>query len=64
MLAPASTWRFLIDSMIEAACLIDGQEVPTSCSVGSSIYPQDGDDAETLMRRADEAMYEAKQSKR
>jgi diguanylate cyclase (GGDEF)-like protein/PAS domain S-box-containing protein len=47
-----------------ASCLIDGQEVPTSCSVGSSIYPQDGQDADALLRRADEAMYEAKQSKR
>lgn len=47
-----------------AVCLIEGKEVPTSCSVGASIYPQDGEDAETLMRRADEAMYEAKQAKR
>jgi diguanylate cyclase (GGDEF)-like protein/PAS domain S-box-containing protein len=43
---------------------IDGQDVPTSCSVGASVFPEDGRDAETLLRRADEAMYEAKQGRR
>jgi len=47
-----------------APCRIEGQEIQMSCSVGSSLYPQDGQDAETLMRRADEAMYEAKQARR
>ena len=47
-----------------APCRIEGQEVPTSCSVGSSLYPEDGVDAETLLRRADKAMYEAKQAGR
>jgi diguanylate cyclase (GGDEF)-like protein/PAS domain S-box-containing protein len=46
-----------------APCQIQGIWVPTSCSVGASLYPQDGLDAETLMRRADEAMYVAKQSR-
>ena len=44
-----------------APCLIAGEEVPTSCSVGASLYPRDGADAETLLRVADEAMYEEKQ---
>jgi diguanylate cyclase (GGDEF)-like protein/PAS domain S-box-containing protein len=30
------------------------------CSVGISIFPTDGNDAETLLKRADEAMYRAK----
>ncbi|HUK04156.1 MAG TPA: diguanylate cyclase [Burkholderiales bacterium] len=47
-----------------APCRIEGQDVPTSCSVGSSLYPEDGVDAETLLRRADKAMYEAKQAGR
>ena len=47
-----------------APCLIEGREVPASCSVGASLYPQDGLDADTLMRRADEAMYAAKQVRR
>ena len=47
-----------------APCLIEGQEIPASCSVGSSIYPQDGVDAEALLKRADEAMYQDKQARR
>jgi diguanylate cyclase (GGDEF)-like protein/PAS domain S-box-containing protein len=46
-----------------APCLIEGQEVPASCSVGSSIYPRDGTDAEDLLKRADEAMYLDKQAR-
>ena len=46
-----------------ASCLIEGREIPTSCSVGSSLYPQDGVDAEALLRVADAAMYAAKQSR-
>ena len=45
-------------------CLIEGREIPASCSIGASIYPQDGLDAETLLRRADEAMYQDKQARR
>ena len=47
-----------------APCVIEGRGIPTSCSVGTSIYPQDGLDADALMRRADEAMYAAKQARR
>jgi diguanylate cyclase (GGDEF)-like protein/PAS domain S-box-containing protein len=47
-----------------APCQIDGEEVATSCSVGASLYPNDGVDAETLLRRADEAMYVEKQARR
>ncbi|NJR71892.1 MAG: diguanylate cyclase [Gammaproteobacteria bacterium] len=32
----------------------------TSCSLGISIYPADGQDAKTLMKHADVAMYDAK----
>lgn len=46
-----------------APCLIDGNEVPASCSVGASLYPEDGVDAETLLARADAAMYAEKQSR-
>ncbi len=35
-----------------------------TCSMGYSCYPQDGDDAESLLMHADIAMYEAKQAGR
>ena len=43
---------------------IDGKEVTTSVSVGVAIYPEDGADFETLHRKADMAMYRAKEAGR
>jgi diguanylate cyclase (GGDEF)-like protein/PAS domain S-box-containing protein len=43
---------------------IQDQELFLTCSIGISIYPQDGDDANTLIRNADSAMYKAKDSGR
>jgi diguanylate cyclase len=43
---------------------LDGDEVSITCSVGCSVYPQDGADATTLLKHADAAMYGAKQSGR
>ncbi len=43
-----------------APCEIAGSELFVSCSVGYAVYPRDGDDAETLVSRADVAMYRAK----
>jgi EAL domain-containing protein (putative c-di-GMP-specific phosphodiesterase class I) len=39
---------------------LDGTELYVGCSMGASLFPQDGDDAETLMKKADLAMYRAK----
>jgi diguanylate cyclase (GGDEF)-like protein len=41
--------------------LIEGREVTVTASLGISIYPQDGTDAQTLQRNADVAMYRAKE---
>jgi EAL domain-containing protein (putative c-di-GMP-specific phosphodiesterase class I) len=41
--------------------MIDGREVDVSCSIGVSVYPDDGADAETLIKNADVAMYRAKE---
>jgi diguanylate cyclase (GGDEF)-like protein/PAS domain S-box-containing protein len=39
---------------------IEGREVHASPSIGIAVYPDDGDDAEALLRNADAAMYKAK----
>ncbi len=40
--------------------VIDGRPLRVTASIGVSLYPEDGEDAETLFRNADSAMYEAK----
>ncbi|MGI9335974.1 MAG: putative bifunctional diguanylate cyclase/phosphodiesterase, partial [Gammaproteobacteria bacterium] len=40
--------------------IIRDQEVVTTPSIGIALFPDDGEDAHTLLRRADAAMYEAK----
>jgi diguanylate cyclase (GGDEF)-like protein len=40
--------------------LLDGQLQSITASIGTAIYPNDGKDAETLMKNADLAMYIAK----
>ena len=44
--------------------LIDEHEVYSSSSIGISIYPRDGHDAEELLKNADMAMYQAKEAGR
>jgi diguanylate cyclase (GGDEF)-like protein len=44
--------------------LIDQQELHISASIGISIYPEDGTDAEALTKSADTAMYNAKENGR
>lgn len=39
---------------------IDGQEINLSACVGLALYPQDGEDAATLLRNADDALQAAK----
>jgi diguanylate cyclase (GGDEF)-like protein/PAS domain S-box-containing protein len=45
---------------ISAEQVVDGHVVRVSASIGISLYPDDSDDVDTLMRRADLAMYHAK----
>ncbi len=45
-------------------CAIQGREFVTSCSIGISLYPDDGREANTLLKHADSAMFKAKQSGR
>lgn len=39
---------------------IEGYELSTSLSIGIAVYPDDGKDFETLFKKADTAMYQAK----
>jgi len=43
---------------------IEGREIFTSASIGISLYPDDGDEVEILMKNADQAMYCVKQEGR
>jgi diguanylate cyclase (GGDEF)-like protein/PAS domain S-box-containing protein len=42
-------------------CTIGDRDVPVSASVGIAVYPEDGQDGQSLLRHADLAMYRAKQ---
>ena len=37
-----------------------GQQIAISASIGVAVYPDHGDEAKTLLRHADQAMYRAK----
>lgn len=44
----------------EQPFLLEGREVSVTTSLGICLYPSDGQDADTLLRNADAAMYRAK----
>ncbi|WP_428253094.1 bifunctional diguanylate cyclase/phosphodiesterase [Gynuella sp.] len=44
--------------------IINHKSISVSCSMGAALCPTDGEDSETLMRRADAAMYRAKHTGR
>ncbi|MHA7285927.1 putative bifunctional diguanylate cyclase/phosphodiesterase [Arthrobacter sp. MDT3-44] len=45
---------------VEAPFILDGQDVRIGMSLGIALVPQDGTDSRTLLRSADEALYEVK----
>ena len=45
-----------------SACTTSAGDISVTASIGVTSYPQDGQDAEILLRHADQAMYVAKQS--
>lgn len=50
----------LITQMCETPFLHDGKQLRTTLSAGIASYPEDGDDLQSVMARADEAMYVSK----
>ncbi len=53
-----------ITEVLTPAFRLEGQEVSVTASIGISTYPECGDDAGSLMKTADVAMYRAKESGR
>lgn len=51
-------------SSVSQVVHIEATEIHSTCSIGVSIFPTDGDDMATLYRNADAAMYQAKQAGR
>ena len=63
-LAHAEDATVVAEKVIAALSLVfelEGQEVYISASLGISIYPGDGTDADSLLRNADTAMFQAKE---
>lgn len=52
--------RAIIERMQQPFHLPGGQDAFIGCSVGISVFPDDGQDGETLVRHADVALYQAK----
>jgi diguanylate cyclase (GGDEF)-like protein/PAS domain S-box-containing protein len=46
---------------IARPCMVQGRELLVTGSLGASSFPEDGDEAATLLRNADTAMYKAKE---
>ena len=52
-----------IRAALEKPVTIDGLALPAEGSIGIAMFPQHGDDVDTLLRHADVAMYGAKEEK-
>jgi diguanylate cyclase (GGDEF)-like protein len=52
-----------LETALAVPVVVDGLPIEVEASVGAALHPEHGDDAETLLRRADIAMYVAKRSR-
>jgi diguanylate cyclase (GGDEF)-like protein/PAS domain S-box-containing protein len=59
----AATANRMLEAVAEPHS-IDQHDLHVSASIGVSVYPNDGSDAETLIKNADMAMYQAKENGR
>ena len=62
--ADASVVASRIAAALTAKFEVKGHSLSTSCSIGISMFPDHGDDGETLIKYADQALYCAKDSGR
>ncbi len=53
--------RKVLDALA-APIVLGSAKLDAAASIGLALYPRDGTESETLLRRADKAMYQAKQS--
>lgn len=49
-----------IHALMRRPFVLEGREVVVTTSIGIAVYPEDGEDAATLLKHADTAMYHAK----
>jgi len=59
-LADAAIAADRVMEMMNTSFLIQGRSLKVSCSIGVSLFPEHGEDGETLIRNADAAMSSAK----
>jgi diguanylate cyclase (GGDEF)-like protein/PAS domain S-box-containing protein len=70
LLSEAEQWEdaaIVAERMLKAVAQehpIDTHDLHVTTSIGVSVYPGDGEDAETLIKNADTAMYQAKENGR
>ncbi len=62
--AQATSIARKVRKALEKPYLIEGRECFITGSIGISLFPRDGRDAETLLKNADAAMYQAKEKGR
>jgi diguanylate cyclase (GGDEF)-like protein/PAS domain S-box-containing protein len=59
----ATVAQKLLDA-VSHPIIVDGHELFVTTSIGIALFPEDGGDAETLLKNADRAMYHAKEQGR
>lgn len=52
----------LIRSAVQTPIVVNGQTMMVTASVGTAVYPEDGDDVASLLKTADQRMYRFKRS--
>jgi len=60
----ATTLANNVVSAMRQSFMLNGHELHVGCSIGITLYPEDGTDTVTLLKNADTAMYRVKESGR